>query len=64
MPNKIKRGPSNVAYFKNYSAQDKREKNKTKKIEKHSAKHPNDKQSIERKVPNYGVEWGGRKKRE
>ena len=53
MPGKTSRGSSNTAYFKNYSAQDKREKNKEKKIDKHLKNHPNDVQSLERKPVNY-----------
>lgn len=53
MPNKTKRGPSNTAYFKNYEAQNRKEKNKEKRIEKHLNKHSNDVQSLERKPVDY-----------
>lgn len=64
MPGKTKRGPSNTSYYKNYEIQDKWEKNKVKKIEKRLAEHPNDVQSIKRKVPDYGPSWAKKKKRE
>lgn len=56
MPGKTKKSKSNEAYFKGYSL--KKDKNKENKITKHLIKHPNDKQSEERK----GVKSYARKK--
>lgn len=53
MPNKIKCSTSRKAQYSNYQAQNRKEKNKERKLLKHLEKHPNDVQSLERKVPDY-----------
>ncbi len=49
MPGKTKTSKSNESYFKVYSY----DKNKSKRIERHLKKHPNDNQAIERPKANY-----------
>lgn len=44
MPGKTKTNKSNEAYYKTYNA----EKQRTKRIERHLKKHPEDKQSLEK----------------